>query len=150
MRRDYFIDCMAKYCDPDLVSTKPCGGGMFQFLDINIKSHPRYSRTQIVSVNEIQSQTAGKLATRKPFVGTVNGDYTTNTSELMDELWQYLIDEAEVLLMPARLFLVERPGVDQTDRLNFFRATVSRQSPWTMMWLTLRSLPVTCRTSTQL
>lgn len=133
MRRDYFIDGMAKYCDPDLVSTKPCGGGMFQFLDINIKSHPRYSRTQIVSVNEIQSQTAGKVATRKPFVGTENGDYTTNTSELMDELWQYLIDEADVLLMPARLFLVERPGVDQTDRLNFFRATVSRQSPWTMM-----------------
>ncbi|RSH87373.1 Aromatic/aminoadipate aminotransferase 1 [Saitozyma podzolica] len=129
MRRDYFIDCMAKYCDPDLVSTKPCGGGMFQFLDINIKSHPRYSRTQIVSVNEIQSQTAGKLATRKPFVGTVNGDYTTNTSELMDELWQYLIDEAEVLLMPARLFLVERPGVDQTDRLNFFRATFAGDMP---------------------
>ncbi|KAK4689309.1 hypothetical protein P7C73_g797, partial [Tremellales sp. Uapishka_1] len=119
MKRDYFIDCLAKYCDPNLVSTRPCGGGMFQFLDINIKSHPRYSRTRLVSPNNLPD----KVATRKQFIGTENGGFTTNTSDLMDELWQYLVDEAEVLLMPARLFLVERPGVDQTDRVNFFRAT---------------------------
>lgn len=119
MKRDYFIDCFAKYCDPNLASTRPCGAGMFQFLNINIQCHPRYNRTQVVFLPEIALQTA-------PFVGTEHGTYTTNTSELMDELWQFLIDESQVLLMPARFFLVEKPGVDQTDRLNFFRATVSK------------------------
>lgn len=126
---------------------------MFQFLEINIKSHPRYSRTQLVSFNEIQSQSAGKGAVRKPFVGTKNGDYTTNTSELLDELWQYLVTEAEVLLMPARFFLVERPGVDQTDRLNFFRGTVGRPSISTLQSVSLtrfRSLRATWPILTQL
>lgn len=121
MKRDYFIDCLAKYCDPNLVSTKACGAGMFQFLQINIQSHPRYTCTRIVALPEIASHTASR-----PFVGVEHGEYTTNTGELMDELWQFLVNESQVLLMPARFFLVERPGVDQTDRLNFFRATVSR------------------------
>ena len=122
MKRDFFLDCVAKYWDPQLVSTKPCGGGMFQFLEISINSHPRYSRTQIDSTNEVAPES--KLASRKKFVGTQSGDYTTNTAELIDELWQSLVDEAGVLLMPAFIFLVERPGVDQTDKLNHFRATV--------------------------
>ncbi len=123
-KRDFFIDCIAKYCDPKLVSTKPCGGGMFQFVEINVKSHPQYKHTQILPSKKSALSTNGSIIDRKSFTGTSSREYTTNTEQLMDDLWQSLVDEAEVLLMPASIFLVERPGVDQTDRLNFFRATV--------------------------
>ena len=65
---------------------------------------------------------------RAPDVSEETLNITSNTRELMDELWTFLVQSHSVLVMPAKLFQVEKPGVDQTKRLNFFRATVSVDS----------------------
>lgn len=96
-KRDYFLDRLAEYVPAELVTTTPAMGGMFQWLKVNVDKHPRYDPAGV-----------------------------TNTGALMDELFEYLIKEGNVLLMPARLFQVPVPGVDSSDRANFFRATVSR------------------------
>ncbi|KAL7424089.1 hypothetical protein Q5752_001674 [Cryptotrichosporon argae] len=128
-KRDFFLDKLALYVPAELVSTVPCGGGMFQWLRISVDKHARYTRTPLVP-----AQSAGSLDVVAATVDTVvaesgpegaqdETEYTTNTSELIDELWEYLVHEGNVLLMPARLFQVPKPGVDQTEGLNYFRAT---------------------------
>jgi aromatic amino acid aminotransferase I len=96
-KRNFFMDALERHVPAELVSTRATLAGMFQWLRIAIDSHPRFVKAH---------------------------DGTTNTRDLMDELSEALID-ANVLLMPARLFQVPIPGVDQAERLNFFRATVS-------------------------
>lgn len=103
---------------------------MFQWLRIEVSKHPRYTRTSLqtgaaeLKIDSAPSE-AGDVPGLHPKQSETESDeaYTTNTLELIDELWKFLLDEYDVLVMPARLFQVEKPGVDQTDRLNYFRAT---------------------------
>lgn len=103
---------------------------MFQWLRIEVSKHPRYARTPIqTGAAELKIDSTPEEAEVVPGLHPKRSEgesaevYTTNTSELIDELWRYLLDEHDVLVMPAKLFQVEKPGVDQTDRLNYFRAT---------------------------
>ncbi|GFZ49099.1 hypothetical protein JCM24511_06849 [Saitozyma sp. JCM 24511] len=134
-KRDFLLDCLAKYVPKELVTTTPCGGGMFQFLEVAISTHPRFARTPLPSETDAvavpldltsEPRLGAEANPEVPGLGKKSAgevEYTTNTGELMDELWKYCIDEGGVLLMPAKLFQVVKPGVDQTHRLNFFRAT---------------------------
>lgn len=103
---------------------------MFQWLRIEVSKHPRYTRTPLqTGTAELKIDSTPNEAEVVPGLhpkqSESEGDdaYTTNTGELIDELWRFLLDEHNVLVMPAKLFQVEKPGVDQTDRLNYFRAT---------------------------
>lgn len=143
-KRDFLLDCLAKYVPKELVTTTPCGGGMFQFLEVAISTHPRFARTPLPSETDAvavpldltsEPRLGAETNPEVPGLGKKSAgevEYTTNTGELMDELWKYCIDEGGVLLMPAKLFQVVKPGVDQTHRLNFFRATVgpTRELRW--------------------
>jgi aromatic amino acid aminotransferase I len=103
---------------------------MFQWLRIEVSKHPRFVRTPLqTGAAELKIDSTPHEAEVVPGLHPKRSEsdgeeaYTTNTSELIDELWRFLLDEHNVLVMPARLFQVEKPGVDQTDRLNYFRAT---------------------------
>jgi len=139
MKRDFLLDCLAKYVSPTLVRTKPCGGGMFQWLEVDIPSHPRYKKTPISDGNSGPVDLTADTASEEPSVApglvpkSSTVEHTTNTGELMDELWSYLVEEGGVLLMPAKIFQVAKPGVDQTSRLNYFRATVCSETMYTGM-----------------
>ncbi|ORY25323.1 pyridoxal phosphate-dependent transferase [Naematelia encephala] len=132
-KRDIFLDCFNKYCPPELVSTKPCGGGMFQWINVSISHHPRFRRTPLSQpVGDLTLNTSAESGDIPGLVKKSNGNAngngvsgptTSNTGELMDELWQFLVEESNVLLMPAKIFMVEKAGEDRTERLNFFRAT---------------------------
>lgn len=100
-KRDFFLDALARHAPGELVTTRPALAGMFQWLRVDIERHPRFT--------------------------SVDGH--TNTLELTDKLSTALID-AGVLVIPARLFHVPLPDVDQSDRLNYFRATVSDKCSW--------------------
>lgn len=90
-KRDFFLDAFYQHVPQDIISTTPARGGMFQWLHVDLKQHPRYT-----------------------------GE---NTRELIDELAESLMD-AGVLVMPARLFVVESvPGERNDEKLAAFRAT---------------------------
>jgi hypothetical protein len=99
---------------------------MFQFLEVAISRHPRFTRTPLAPMPDLTADTITDEQFEVTGLGKRTVSYSTNTGELMDELWQYCVEEGNVLLMPAKLFQVAKPGVDQTDRLNFFRATVGK------------------------
>lgn len=99
---------------------------MFQWIKVEICKHPRYRKTPIdLGVTEL---TVDNRPNDTVDIAGLNGKtkakHTTNTRELVDELWSFLIEEWEVLVLPARLFKVDKPDVDDSERLNFFRATV--------------------------
>ena len=103
---------------------------MFQWLRIEVPKHPRYTRTPLLTgAAELKIDGTPDEAEVVPGLHPKTSEaeseqaYTTNTAELIDELWKFLLEEYDVLVMPAKLFQVEKPGVDQTDRLNYFRAT---------------------------
>ncbi|WOO77834.1 L-tyrosine:2-oxoglutarate aminotransferase atrD [Vanrija pseudolonga] len=104
-KRDYFLDKLAEYAPKDLVSTVPALGGMFQWLEVAIEKHPRFERT------------------------VVDGVEKTNTQELTDELWNFILEQGNVLVMPARLFQVVAPNGDESARSNKFRATFAGDLP---------------------
>ncbi|OCF33567.1 hypothetical protein I316_04639 [Kwoniella heveanensis BCC8398] len=129
-KRDYLLDRLAYYVPEDLVSTVPCGGGMFQWLKVNVTAHPRYKRLPVATASEsairLGLDTVGDEPSIPPGLEVKQNDdaaYTSNTGELIDELWNYLIEQGGVVLLPAKVFSVNKPGVDQSDDLNFFRAT---------------------------
>ncbi|WVR08403.1 hypothetical protein IAU60_005458 [Kwoniella sp. DSM 27419] len=134
-KRDFFLDKLAEHVPNDLVTTVPCGGGMFQWLKVDVSSHPRYRSAPNQEVNpeaeaiSLALDTVGAepvvplgLATKQG-VDPAAETSASNAGELMDELWHYLINEGGVVLLPAKVFIVEKPGVDQPNNLNFFRAT---------------------------
>lgn len=103
---------------------------MFQWIKVEISKHPRYKRSPIdIGVAELKIDSTPEEATHDVagLNGKREGRYTTNTKELVDELWTFLIEEHDVLVLPAKLFKVDKPDVDDSERLNFFRATVSTQ-----------------------
>ncbi|KAK8846884.1 hypothetical protein IAR55_005974 [Kwoniella newhampshirensis] len=130
-KRDFFLDKFAEYVPSEFVTTVPCGAGMFQWLKVDLTSHLRYIRTPIQTPApvDLTSDTVGQEPVIPPGLqvkvpGNGGGTrYTTNTAELMDELWNYLVQEGGVLVLPAKSFLVPKPGADQTEGFNFFRAT---------------------------
>ncbi|WVQ95770.1 hypothetical protein IAU59_002869 [Kwoniella sp. CBS 9459] len=129
-KRDYFLDRLGQYVPEDLVTTVPCGGGMFQWLKVNVAAHPRYKRLPLANASEsairLGLDTVGDEPSVPPGLEVKQNDeaaFTSNTSELVDELWNYLIEQGGVVLLPAKVFGVDKPGVDQYDDLNFFRAT---------------------------
>ena len=131
-RRDHFLDCFNRYVPLSLVSTKPCGGGMMQWVEIGICQHSRYKSTSTIDATTTISNSSTILANLPAQNGPdgtngTNGtrETTTNTVELMDELWNYLVEEYHVVLIPAKHFLVDKPGEDQSHRVNCFRTTVS-------------------------
>jgi len=111
-KRDFIVDCIAKYAPAEMAKAKPAKGGMFQWIEVNISSHPRFKRTLDSSIAQ-EAITAPSSA------------YTTNIMELMDELWWYIVEHGNILLVPAKAFQVGNPRIDQSSRLNFFRASVS-------------------------
>ncbi|KAK4688974.1 hypothetical protein P7C73_g1142, partial [Tremellales sp. Uapishka_1] len=121
LKRNFFLDSFAKYVNPAQASTVPCQAGMFQWIAIDVASHPQFRKTLVNSgvdsVHIEPTEVAGLIPKSS------DNEYTNNTGELIDDLWNYLIHHADVLLMPAKLFQVPKPGVDESDRLNFFRAT---------------------------
>jgi aromatic amino acid aminotransferase I len=90
-KRDLFLDALTKHTPSAYVSSTPAQAGMFQWLDVHVKSHSRYDGS--------------------------------NASVLLDELVRELV-ENNVLLMPAAVFSVPEPGVDNSEDLHFLRATV--------------------------
>ncbi|WVF68081.1 hypothetical protein IAT40_002844 [Kwoniella sp. CBS 6097] len=129
-KRDYLLDRLAHFVPEDLVTTVPCGGGMFQWLKVNVAAHPRYRRSPVANVSEsairLGLDTVGDEPSIPPGLEIKHNDdsaFTSNTEELIDELWNYLIEQGGVVLLPAKVFSVDKPGVDQSDDLNFFRAT---------------------------
>ncbi|WRT70459.1 uncharacterized protein IL334_007457 [Kwoniella shivajii] len=130
-KRDYFLDKLAIHVSSELVSTVPCGAGMFQWLRVDLSSHPRYNRRLIGSSAETAASLALDTAGQEPVIppglavktSNTSAVYSSNTGELMDELWTHLLEQGNVVLLPAKAFLVEKDGVDSSDRLNYFRAT---------------------------
>nr|XP_018259932.1 uncharacterized protein I303_08004 [Kwoniella dejecticola CBS 10117]OBR82090.1 hypothetical protein I303_08004 [Kwoniella dejecticola CBS 10117] len=132
LKRDYFLDKLNEYVPKDLVTTVPCGAGMFQWLRVEVASHPRYRKTVIGNSADAAVNLALDTVGQEPEVppglelkqsAKEEQRYTTNTGELMDELWNHLIENGQVVLLPAKVFHTETPGIDSSDRLNFFRAT---------------------------
>ncbi|KAK6906722.1 hypothetical protein I203_100709 [Kwoniella mangroviensis CBS 8507] len=130
-KRDYFLDRLNEYVPTNLVSTVPCGAGMFQWLRVDLTSHPRYRKNPINSPAETAVNLALDTVGKEPEVPpglelkSTNepAQYTSNAGELMDELWNHLVEHGKVVLLPAKVFIVEKEGVDQSEDLNFFRAT---------------------------
>ncbi|WWD22194.1 hypothetical protein CI109_106685 [Kwoniella shandongensis] len=128
-KRDFFLDKFREFVPSDLVSTTPCGAGMFQWLKVEVTKHPRFRRTPLPIGGgpvDLGSDTVENDTTVTPpglETKTESTEYTTNTSELVDELWSFLLEQHTVLVLPAKAFLVSKPGVDRSADLNFFRAT---------------------------
>nr|XP_019051283.1 hypothetical protein I302_01732 [Kwoniella bestiolae CBS 10118]OCF30213.1 hypothetical protein I302_01732 [Kwoniella bestiolae CBS 10118] len=130
-KRDYFLDRLNEYVPKDLVTTVPCGAGMFQWLRVDLTSHPRYRKTIIGNPSDaavnLALDTVGQEKEVAPGLEpkhtTEPNQYTSNTGELIDELWNHLIEHGKVVLLPAKVFIVGKDGVDQSEDLNFFRAT---------------------------
>nr|XP_019008024.1 uncharacterized protein I206_07192 [Kwoniella pini CBS 10737]OCF46805.1 hypothetical protein I206_07192 [Kwoniella pini CBS 10737] len=132
LKRDFFLDKLNEYVPKDLVTTVPCGAGMFQWLKVEVSSHPRYRKTLIGNSADAAVNLALDTAGQEPEVAPglrlrqnikAEEKYSTNTGELIDELWNHLIEHGKVVLLPAKVFHTETPDVDSSDRLNFFRAT---------------------------
>ncbi|WWC88356.1 uncharacterized protein L201_003266 [Kwoniella dendrophila CBS 6074] len=132
-KRDYFLDNLNEYVPKELVTTVPCGAGMFQWLRVDVTSHPRYRKTLIGNSSDAAINLALDTVGQEPEIApglelkssskSSEQEYTSNTGELIDELFNHLIEYGKVVVLPAKVFIVEKPGVDQSEDLNFFRAT---------------------------
>ncbi|KAG0706978.1 pyridoxal phosphate-dependent transferase [Suillus ampliporus] len=106
-RRDLFMDVFRqKVAVSGFATAEVPQSGMFVWIKINLEHHARFSTSQ---------------------TPTVPGGPTTNTADLMDELFKKLLD-CGLVMMPASTFaIVDRAGRTTGshigDRVNFFRAT---------------------------
>lgn len=71
---------------------------MYQWVVVHVKKHPRY----------VEQAEGG-----------------CNTLQLMDELYNRLVREAKVMVMPGHLFVVAEDGVDGSKDTNHLRVCVS-------------------------
>ncbi|KAG1880859.1 pyridoxal phosphate-dependent transferase [Suillus subluteus] len=105
-RRDLFMDVFRqKVAISGFATAEVPQSGMFVWIKINLEHHARFSTSQ---------------------TPTVPGGPTTNTADLMDELFRKLLNSG-LVMMPASTFaIVDRTGTTGShinDRVNFFRAT---------------------------
>lgn len=83
-RRDHFLDIFHKeVASTGLASAEPPQAGMFVWIDVHIRHHPRYR----VDIRDAEGSTA-----------------RTNVPELMDELFERCLD-AGLVVMPASIFV---------------------------------------------
>jgi aromatic amino acid aminotransferase I / 2-aminoadipate transaminase len=103
-RRDLFLETFKRLVPAELARANTPQAGMFFWIEVNLNRHSRFNVT-----NELKGTSLAR----------------TNTSQLMEELFHFLVD-AGVVLMPASIFSISNncnfPDQEE-QRLNFFRAT---------------------------